>query len=103
MISLDALLETQAQYGSVAGLPSTEPTEQPDQVVQQQELQDVLAQGIRSLRENEQMVLSLYYQKDLNMKEIAEVMGVSEPRISQIHTKAIQKLRLHMEQYFKNS
>ena len=90
VISLDALLETQAQYGSVAGLPSTEPTEQPDQVVQQQELQDVLAQGIRSLRENEQMVLSLYYQKDLNMKEIAEVMGVSEPRISQIHTKAIQ-------------
>ena len=55
------------------------------------------------MRENEQMVLSLYYQKDLNMKEIAEVMGVSEPRISQIHTKAIQKLRLHMEQYFKNS
>ena len=103
VISLDALLETQAQYGSVAGLPSTEPTEQPDQVVQQQELQDVLAQGIRSLRENEQMVLSLYYQKDLNMTEIAEVMGVSEPRISQIHTKAIQKLRLHMEQYFKNS
>ena len=103
VISLDALLETQAQYGSVAGLPSTEPTEQPDQVVQQQELQDVLAQGIRSLRENEQMVLSLYYQKDLNMKEIAEVMGVSEPRISQIQTKAIQKLRLHMEQYFKNS
>ena len=103
VISLDALLETQAQYRSVAGLPSTEPTEQPDQVVQQQELQDVLAQGIRSLRENEQMVLSLYYQKDLNMKEIAEVMGVSEPRISQIHTKAIQKLRLHMEQYFKNS
>ena len=63
----------------------------------------MLAQGIRSLRENEQMVLSLYYQKDLNMKELAEVMGVSEPRISQIHTKAIQKLRLHMEQYFKNS
>ena len=64
-----------------------------------QELLDTLAEGICSLRENEQMVVSLYYRKNLSMKEIAQVMEVSEPRISQIHSRAIQKLKLYMKQY----
>ena len=62
-------------------------------------MQEVLTEGIRSLRENEQIVLSLYYEKNLHMKEIAQVMEVSEPRISQIHASAIQKLRTYMENY----
>ena len=52
-------------------------------------------QGIASLRENEQIVLSLYYERNLHLKEIAQVMELSEPRISQIHTRAIQKLRTY--------
>ncbi len=67
-----------------------------------QELQQTLAQGISSLQQNEQIVLSLYYEKNLHMKEIAQVMGVSEPRISQIHSRAIQKLRDHMGAYMNN-
>ena len=64
-----------------------------------QELLETLTQGVASLRENEQMVVSLYYQKNLSMKEIAQVLEVSEPRISQIHSRAIQKLRTYMKQY----
>ena len=64
-----------------------------------QELLETLTKAITSLRENEQMVISLYYQKNLSMKEIAQVMEVSEPRISQLHSRAIQKLKLYMNQY----
>ena len=52
-----------------------------------------------SLRENERLVLSLYYEKELTMKEIAQVLGVSAPRISQIHNRAIQRLQAYMKQY----
>ena len=44
-------------------------------------------------------MISLYYHKNLSMKEIAQVMEVSEPRISQLHSRAIQKLKLYMNQY----
>ena len=59
-------------------------------------MQKVLRDSIAGLRENEQVVLSLYYQKMLQMKEIAKVLGVSEPRVSQIHSNAIRKLRAAM-------
>lgn len=45
------------------------------------------------------MVLSLYYEKELNMKEIAQVLGVSAARVSQIHSRALQRLRVYMKQY----
>ena len=64
-----------------------------------QELLETLTKAIESLRENEQTVISLYYHKNLSMKEIAQVMEVSEPRISQIHSRAIQKLKLYMNRY----
>ena len=44
-------------------------------------------------------MLSLYYEKELTMKEIAQVLGVSAPRISQIHNRAIQRLQAYMKQY----
>ena len=64
-----------------------------------QELLETLTKAIESPRENEQTVISLYYHKNLSMKEIAQVMEVSEPRISQLHSRAIQKLKLYMNQY----
>ncbi|MEI3349468.1 MAG: sigma-70 family RNA polymerase sigma factor [Dysosmobacter sp.] len=52
-----------------------------------------MLEGMAALRENERMVLSLYYEKELNMKEIAQVLGVSAARVSQIHSRALQRLR----------
>lgn len=102
VMSLESLFEEQPQGGLAAGLPDTDTSQQPDQVLQEQELHQTLADAIRSLRDNEQIVLSLYYRDNLNMKEIAQVMGISQPRVSQIHAKAIQKLRVYMGQYLKN-
>lgn len=79
-----------------------EPANPPEAQFQDQELHSVLAKAISSLRENEQTVLSLYYEKELNMKEIAQVMGVSAARISQIHSRALQRLRAAMKQYMES-
>ena len=62
-------------------------------------MHEILRQGIEGLREKEQLVLSLYYEQELNMKEIAQILGISAPRVSQIHSRAIQKLRGHMQAY----
>ncbi len=52
-----------------------------------------LAQAITELPEREQLVLSLYYEQELNLKEIGAVLGVSESRVSQIHSQAAMRLR----------
>lgn len=102
VLSLEALFEEKEQGSATERISSTDPSSMPEHALQEAELQKVLADGIASLRENEQMVLALYYQKNLNMKKIAQVMEVSEPRISQLHTRAVRKLRVYLEQYMKN-
>ena len=100
LLSLDAVL---ASCGSAAekGLSSEEQSDPTQDRYQDKELHQVLAQAIADLRENEQIVLSLYYERELNMKEIAQVLGVSAARVSQIHSKAIQRLRVCMNQYMQ--
>ena len=102
-LSLDALMDSRDLDGGRFEVPSEDPQGQPEMALQDQELQETLAEGIRLLQENEQIVLSLYYEKNLHMKEIAQVMEVSEPRISQIHARAIQKLRDYMMTYMSGA
>ena len=97
LLSLDSLFDDQDQGGM--DVADSVGTGRPEDSLLRQELLDTLTEGIASLRENEQTVVSLYYRKNLSMKEIAQVMEVSEPRISQIHSRAIQKLKLYMQQY----
>jgi RNA polymerase sigma factor for flagellar operon FliA len=101
ILSLDALLDKNCD-GYRMEIPTEDEEGQPENAFQEQELQRALAHGIRQLRENEQIVLSLYYEKNLPMKEIAQVLDVSKPRVSQIHARALQKLRLYMEEYLDN-
>ena len=56
-------------------------------------LVDSIAQHIRYFPEREQRILQFYYQQDLNMKEIALILGVTETRVSQLHSLAIKRLR----------
>ena len=62
-------------------------TKDPFSMASMQQIQAYLADAITELNEQEQMVLSLYYNEELNLKEIAEVLGVVESRVSQIRTK----------------
>ncbi len=97
ILSLDMVLaETQDSYGGFQVSPSEE-LEQPEKVFLKKEISQILVEGIHTLKEKEQLVISLYYIDELNMRQIAEVLEVSEPRVSQIHSNAIRKLKKYME------
>jgi RNA polymerase sigma factor for flagellar operon FliA len=65
----------------------------PDVIVEREEIKNTIVQAIRELPDKEKKVLILYYYEDLTLKEIGEVLQVTESRISQLHTKAILRLR----------
>ncbi|CAN1489790.1 FliA DNA-directed RNA polymerase specialized sigma subunit [Burkholderiaceae bacterium] len=66
---------------------------QPDVMVEEAEFMDAVTAAIGELPEREQTVMQLYYVEELNLKEIGEVLGVSESRISQILSSVVKKLR----------
>ena len=65
----------------------------PDIIVEKDEIKRVIIQAITELPEKEKKVLVLYYYEDLTLKEIGKILEVTESRISQLHTKAIMRLR----------
>ena len=94
MYSVVSLEETLEGYEQISGSEETTADMMPEASLERQEMVTALADAIGTLRENEQIVLSLYYQKDMKMKDIADILGVSHARASQIHTRAIQKLKV---------
>ncbi len=65
----------------------------PDSLIEREEIKSVIVEAIRHLPDKEKKVIVLYYYEDLTLKEIGEVLEVTESRISQLHTKAIMRLR----------
>ena len=100
VLSLDLVLDDGGESKKTVYLPSKNENEQPELNCLKKEAGEVLAEGIRSLKENEQMVISLYYVEELNMKQIAEVMSISEPRVSQIHANAVKKLKTYLNKEY---
>ena len=98
VLSLDMLIDDEDEHQSLQ-LSSPDNHSQPEKAFLQEESRQILAQAVKSLKEKEQMVISLYYVEELNMGQIAAVLGVSEPRISQIHSSAIQRLKDYMSNY----
>ncbi len=68
----------------------------PSESVHKNALQEALSRAIKGLPEREQMVLSLYYEQEMNLKEIGQILGVSESRVSQIHSQAAVRLRARL-------
>ena len=99
ILSLDMVL-AEAQGNEIGvKISQGEVQDQPEEQYLKKELSEVLVAAINKLKENEQLVISLYYIDELNMRQIADVLQVSEPRVSQIHANAIKKLRKHMEKF----
>jgi len=69
---------------------------QPEIQAEKQELKEILGNAINKLSPQERLVITLYYYEGLNFKEIANVLDLSQGRISQLHTKAILRLRGHL-------
>jgi RNA polymerase sigma factor for flagellar operon FliA len=73
----------------------------PFKAVYKEQIRKELASAIETLPKNEQLILSLYYYEELTMKEIGAVMGYTESRISQLHTKAVLRLRTRLARSLK--
>lgn len=74
----------------------------PFSAVNYKRAQNVIKDGIKSLPEKQRLVLSLYYFEDLNLKEIGQVLDVTESRVSQLHTQAILKLKAKLKNDFES-
>jgi RNA polymerase sigma factor for flagellar operon FliA len=97
LISLNDYLEQNGDipYQSIDG----ENADSPDQDYEKQEVRRILTDAIEKLTEQERIVVTLYYFEDLTLKEISRTLGVTESRISQIHSKAIVKLQNRLGKY----
>lgn len=86
------------------GLSISETLEQstftsPESNVLKQELSEKLGQALTKLTDKERKVIELYYYNELTLKEIANILEVTESRVSQLHTKALNKLKSHLGDY----
>jgi RNA polymerase sigma factor for flagellar operon FliA len=86
---------------SLDGLDPGDETEDLDPFIQVEdvELKSMLAKAIKTLPEKEMLMMSLYYGDELNLKEIGEILGVSESRVSQIHGQALARVRAKVAQW----
>lgn len=73
--------------------------DEPEEVIEKAELKEVLTKALELLTEKEKKVILLYYYEDLTLKEISNILEVSESRISQLHTRALQKMKGRMKNY----
>ncbi len=69
----------------------------PEEAIDTVELKDRLADAIESLPDRERLVIALYYYETLTLREIGDVLGVTESRVSQLHTKAVLGMRSHLQ------
>jgi RNA polymerase sigma factor FliA len=100
VVSLDSMvMEFQDSFNAspVSGQRSSEMM--PSESLQKKELSQVLVDAIDKLNDREKLIVSLYYKKELSMKEIAGILEVSEPRVSQLHSSALKKLRMSLQAY----
>jgi len=98
LVPLDDLLSSRGERGEGTTLLETIPDSGagPVATFEVEEMKEILAEAINRLGEREKIVLTLYYYEGLTLSEIGEVLGVTESRVCQIHTKAILQLRSRM-------
>ena len=91
VISLDEFVESGGEKETIRDTSST--FEMPEEVVEKNELKQMIKESLETLTEKERKVILLYYYEELTLKEISNVLEVSESRVSQLHTKALFKMK----------
>ncbi len=97
--ALDELWTIASSGGDTVALIDTieDPqAEDPSHAFQSVETREALAEAIRRLPERERLVIALYYYEELTLREIGEILGVTESRVSQLHTKAVLRLKVRL-------
>ncbi|HWT76784.1 MAG TPA: FliA/WhiG family RNA polymerase sigma factor [Mobilitalea sp.] len=94
IISLDEFMEQGTESKVEQSL--TADFDRPEKIIEKQELKELLIQVLETLTEKEKKVIILYYYEELTLKEISRILEVTESRISQLHTKALQKMKFKL-------
>jgi len=96
--ALDELWTVSAGGDQIAMIDTIEDTHgaEPQSALAQTELREAIGEAIARLPEREKLVVTLYYYEELTLREIGEVLGVTESRVSQLHTKAILRLKARL-------
>jgi RNA polymerase sigma factor for flagellar operon FliA len=99
LVALDEMLSPGGERGESLSLGETvaDPTAGPVATYEIEEMRQILAEAINRMPEREKIVLTLYYYEGLTLAEIGQVLGVTESRVCQIHTKAVLQLRSRMQ------
>jgi RNA polymerase sigma factor for flagellar operon FliA len=102
LLSLDEMICREDDNRQVPRIETVENRETVDilQDMELAELKSYMMASISSLTEQERLVVSLYYYEELTLKEIGEIMLISESRVSQIHTRAVSRLRAFIRDKF---
>jgi len=96
-VSLDGLLDRDEQTDTgMTDLPADPNQEDFTLDIERRQLREALARAIRALPEREALILSLYYRDELTMREIAEILEISESRVCQLHARALSRLRARL-------
>ncbi len=99
VVSLNEYMEQGAEVPAEGNQFTTARFDSPEENIEKEELKKVLEESLKHLTEKEKKVILLYYYEDLTLKEISNVLEVSESRISQLHTRALQKMKTKMGDY----
>ncbi len=99
VVSLNEYMEQGSDVSQDYSRHTTARFDSPEEKIEKEELTKMLGQALKSLTEKEQKVITLYYYEELTLKEIANILEVSESRISQLHTRALQKMKGTMGDY----
>lgn len=100
VVSLDEFMEQGADISGSQQIRSRSSfNDGPEEAVEKEELKRMLKESLNNLTEKERNVVLLYYYEDMTLKEISQSMSVSESRVSQLHSKAIQKMRKVLGDY----
>ncbi len=99
VVSLNEYMEQGSEVPADYNTRMASQFDSPEGNIEKQELKQMLAEALELLTEKEKKVILLYYYEDLTLKEISHVLEVSESRISQLHTRALQKMRQKMGAY----
>ena len=96
--ALDELWSVSGEGDQVSLMDTIEDTQgvRPQEALDETEMREALADAIARLPEREKLVVTLYYYEELTLREIGEVLGVTESRVSQLHTKAILRLKARL-------
>lgn len=93
LLSLDEIFYDDEEGSSRFDFIEDQKSDNPQSKIEEAEAKKILADAISKLSDRERMVITLYYYEELTSKEIGKILGVSDSRISQLHTKAILRLR----------